>query len=160
MHSEPNQSFTNRERKETTKRLRRESKKEEKSHLTHTLRLKQDWEKKKEGFCQISNGSSGFFLSERKLCITKMSYTSSIRVSTIVASMLVLINVSIMFTYQQLLRQIIRGEKFHFVDTIWISLNLSEPLWFFLNLFELLLTSMNFSKPIWTSLDLSEPIWT
>ena len=164
MHSEPNQSFTNRERKETTQRLRRETKKKkEKSHLTHTLRLKQDWEKKKEGFCQISNGSSGFFLSERKLCITKMSYTSSIRVFTIVASMIVLISVStyhvytsvIIATYNQR-----RKNYIHFVDTIWISLNFSQPLWYFLNLFELLRTSPNFSELLQTNLNLSGPLRT
>ena len=52
-----------------------------------------------------------------------MSYTSGIRVSTIVASMLVLINVSIMFTHQQLLRHTIRGEKI-----IFTLLTLSESL--------------------------------
>ena len=72
MHSEPNQSFTNRERKETTERLRRESKKRRKisphTHIETKARLRKE---KKEGFCQISNGSSGFFCQKENFVSPK-----------------------------------------------------------------------------------------
>lgn len=143
MHSEPNQSFTNRERKETTQRLRRETKKRRKNLTSHTHWDSSKIEKrKKRRLLPNQQWQLGLFLSERKLCITKMSYTSSIRVSTIVALILVLINVSIMFTYQQLLRHIISGEKF----TLLTNLNLSK----------LFRTTLIFSEPLQTSLNFYE----
>ena len=70
--------------------------------------------------------------------------------STIVASMSVLINVDIIFTHQQILRHIIGGEKF-------TLLTLSESLRTSLNFYELLQTNLNLSGPLRTSQNLFEP---
>ena len=68
MHSEPNQSFTNRERKETTQRLRRELKKEGKisphTHIETQARLRKE---KKKAFAKSAMAARAFFVRKKTL---------------------------------------------------------------------------------------------
>ena len=68
MHSESNQSFTNRERKETTQRLRRESKKRRKisphTHIETQARLRKE---KKKAFAKSAMAARAFFVRKKTL---------------------------------------------------------------------------------------------